>query len=183
MNQNNIIASMFIFQKSKLRFVRSFVKYSGSKIQFRNLFSIIIFIVMLSSWSTNITAKDITTYHKENFDNVEFNKHGLASILTKDGWVVINKKLKVVYVPFIYDNGPDFFVEGLSRYIDKDKMGFVNEKGQIVIQAKYDFVYPFEKGKAKFCNGCKSIQEGEHYYMDPKSGTWGTINKQGKVLK
>jgi hypothetical protein len=146
-----------------------------SKLSTTILFSILIGF-------TGLSAKDITAYHKEVMGEVNFNKHGLAAIITKDGWVVINKKMKVLYVPYIYDNGPDYISEGLSRYVDKGKIGFVNIKGKVIIPAAYDFVSPFEDGKAQFCNGCKSIQEGEHSYMDPKSGVWGTINKKGKVV-
>lgn len=101
-----------------------------------------------------LLAKDITTYHKNTFGEVSYNRFGLASIISEDGWVVINKKKKVLHKVFMYDNGPDYISEGMYRIIENGKMGFANEKGKVVIAPKYDFVWPFEKGTAKFCISC-----------------------------
>ena len=130
----------------------------------------------------SLEAADITDYHKKNFGAVEFNKHGIANVLTADGWVAINKKKKLLYKPFIFDNGPDYVQDGLLRYVENGKMGFVDEKGVKRIKAEFDFVFPFEKGVARFCNGCSSISDGEHKMMDEKTGTWGKIDKKGKKL-
>ena len=50
-----------------------------------------------------LSAKDITTYHKNTFGEVSYNKFGLASIVTEDGWVVIDKKKKVLHKVFMFD--------------------------------------------------------------------------------
>lgn len=130
-------------------------------------------------WATG--TRDITSYHLQTFGTVKFNKHGVAHIVTQDGWIAINRKKQVLYKPFIYDNGPDYVSEGLLRFVENGKMGFVNEAGKKVIKAQFDFVYPFEKGTARFCNGCKTIKDGEHSAMDNESGTWGKIDKKGKI--
>lgn len=138
-------------------------------------------LVFLGAFSVVHTA-DITYYHKKQFGKVDYNKSGVAHIVTKEGWVAINKKKKVLYKPFIYDNGPDYVSEGLLRYVENGKMGFVDEAGQKKIPAEFDFAFPFEGGTARFCNGCKSYSVGEHSAMDEKTGTWGKINKEGKKL-
>ncbi|MFO1471223.1 MAG: WG repeat-containing protein [Turneriella sp.] len=127
--------------------------------------------------------KDITAYHRKTFGAENFNKRGVAHIITEEGWVAINRKKKILYRPFIFDNGPDYVQEGLLRFVENGKMGFANEAGKKVIPAQFDFVYPFEKGRARFCNGCKAIKDGEHSMMDEKTGTWGEIDKKGRVQK
>lgn len=132
---------------------------------------------------TAVAANDITAFHKAQGQEVSFNKSGIAHILTQDGWVAINRKKQVVYKPFIYDNGPDYVQEGLLRFVEQGKMGFVNEAGKKVIKAQFDFVFPFEKGRARFCNGCRSIKDGEHSMIDEKTGTWGEVDKKGKIYR
>jgi WG containing repeat len=127
-------------------------------------------------------AADITAYHKEHFGKISYNKSGVAHIVTRDGWGAINKKKQILYKPFIFDNGPDYVQEGLLRYIEDGKMGFVDEAGKKMITAEYDFVSPFEGGVARFCNGCRAVEVGEHRQMDEKTGIWGRINKSGKKL-
>ena len=129
-----------------------------------------------------IQAEDITAFHIAQGHEVAFNKSGVAQILTQDGWVAINRKKKVLYKPFIYDNGPDYVQEGLLRFVENGKMGFVNEAGKKVIKAQFDFVFPFEKGRARFCNGCQKIQDGEHSMLDEKTGKWGNVTRKGKVM-
>ena len=129
-----------------------------------------------------LSAKDITTYHKNTFGEVSYNKFGLASIVTEDGWVVIDKKKKVLHKVFMFDNGPDYVSDGMYRIIENGKMGFANEKGKVVIPPKYDFVWPFEKGSAKFCNGCTFQKEGEHTRIVEDNAVTGFINRAGKEI-
>ncbi len=129
-----------------------------------------------------IQAEDITAFHIAQGQEVAFNKSGVAHILTQDGWVAINRKKKVLYKPFIYDNGPDYVQEGLLRFVEIGKMGFVNEAGKKVIKAQFDFVFPFENGRARFCNGCKTIKMDEHSMIDEKTGSWGEVDKKGKIF-
>ncbi|HRP70347.1 MAG TPA: WG repeat-containing protein, partial [Turneriella sp.] len=138
--------------------------------------------VALLFFTSFLNAKNITDYHKKQFDKVTFNRYGIAHIVTPQGWVAINKKNKVLYHPYIYDNGPDYVKEGLLRFVENGKMGFVDERGKKIIHAQFDFVAPFESGKAKYCIGCQKIQDGEHSRIDEKTGTWGYIDKKGKRI-
>jgi hypothetical protein len=125
----------------------------------------------------------VTREHEEIFGKPKFNKFGIAYILYQSRWVAINRKQKVLYEVFNYDNGPDYLSEGLHRFIENGKMGFANERGKKVIPANYDFVYPFSEGEAEFCNQCVSVKMGEHSSHDRTKGIWGRINKKGKILK
>lgn len=141
-------------------------------------FSVVFAVSLLSAGEST----DITAYHRKTFGAEKFNKRGVAHIITEEGWVAINRKKQILYKPFIYDNGPDYVQEGLLRFVENGKMGFANEAGKKVIPAQFDFAYPFEKGKARFCNGCKTIKDGEHSRLDENTGVWGLIDKKGRIL-
>jgi hypothetical protein len=95
--------------------------------------------------------------------------------------VVYGRSGKKLFAPFFFDNGPDYLAEGLMRYVDNKKVGFVNRLGQKIIEAKYDFVSIFDYGIASFCNGCEWAHLGEHSYV--RGGVWGYINKKDQEVK
>ncbi len=81
-----------------------------------------------------------------------------------------------------FDNGPDFFSEGLARSISKNgKVGFINDRLVTVIREEFDFATPFKNGKSAACTGCVSESVGEHSVV--KDGQWRLIDKRGKLLK
>jgi hypothetical protein len=98
--------------------------------------------------------------------------HSLGSMYDRTG--------KFLYHPFFFDNGPDYVMEGLSRFVQNGKVGFVNRLGEVVIPAQYDFVESFSYGYAKYCNGCKWSRRGEHETVG--GGDWGYINRKGEIV-
>ena len=110
----------------------------------------------------------------------EFSPEGLAPVVDDNGWAYINAQGRVVIRPFVVDNGPDYFSEGLARFTRKGKFGFFNERGKVVIPPKYDFASPFSEGFAAFCAGCREEPSGEHRIV--KGGKWGFINRQGEIV-
>lgn len=82
--------------------------------------------------------------------------------------------------PYFFDNGPDYFVEGVARFVENGKIGFYNEQNEKVIPAQFDWASPFENGVAEVCNECKAVREDEHERM--QGGKWGTVNMKGEVL-
>lgn len=111
---------------------------------------------------------------------MEFSKQGIAAVVDEDGWLYIDKTGNPIVRPFVFDNGPDYFEDGLSRYVDNGKMGFINTSGKIVIPAAYDFARPFSEKRAAVCNGCRQEPEGEHKIT--VGGKWGFIDQKGNVL-
>jgi len=114
----------------------------------------------------------------------DFNKYGIAAVLTDKGWHYINTQGKVLLKSFLFDNGPDYFQEGLARCVNENnKIGFFNERGVIIIQPQYDFAFTFSSGFASVCNGCKKVPAfpGSEYHV-VKGGKWGIIDKTGKVI-
>ncbi|MBL8021009.1 MAG: WG repeat-containing protein [Leptospirales bacterium] len=108
----------------------------------------------------------------------EFNEYGFTSVAEESGFFFVDQKGTHKFQMFAYDNGPDYFADGLARFVEKGKMGFFNEKAQRVIPAQYDFANPFEKGLSVVCNGCKKVMHGEHWTME--GGRWSVIRKSGK---
>ena len=77
---------------------------------------------------------------------------GLAAVTLPDSSICfINKESKVEFgVPFALK--VSVFQDDLARFQDFNrKYGFIDKKGHIVIQAKYDFISSFSEGLACFC--------------------------------
>lgn len=111
---------------------------------------------------------------------MEFTENGIAAVADSTGWVFIDQKGNILVHPYIYDNGPDYFSEGLARFVEDGKFGFFDEFGTPVIKAQWDFAYPFQHGKAAVCNGCTIKTDNEHASVT--GGDWGYIDKTGKVI-
>jgi len=111
---------------------------------------------------------------------MEFTENGIAAVADSAGWAYIDVLGNILIRPYIYDNGPDYFSEGLARFVENGKFGFFDKFGVPVIDAQWDFAYPFHNGKAAVCNGCKIILDNEHSGIT--GGKWGYIDKTGKII-
>lgn len=95
------------------------------------------------------------------------------------GWVNRDGLLRVV--PSI-DNGPDYVVGGLVRYVGPDgKVGFVDQRLAIVVPARFDWAEPFEGDTARVCTGCTAAPDGEHTAIT--GGTWSAIDRTGAAAR
>lgn len=109
----------------------------------------------------------------------DFSAEGIAPVVDEIGWAYIDTKGNVVIRPFVFDNGPDYFREGVARFTVDGKFGFFDKSGKIVIKPQFGFALPFSEGLAAICEGCKEEAAGEHRLA--KGGRWGFINKQGEI--
>jgi hypothetical protein len=80
------------------------------------------------------------------------------------------------------DNGPDYFVEGLTRAQINGKIGYYDKHFRQVIAPRYDWGFPFENGRAQVCNGCKQSPSGIEGRYTVLGGVWGTIDKRGNEV-
>ena len=96
-------------------------------------------------------------------------------------WIAIDRLENIILTPFIFDNGPDYVQEGLFRYIENNKIGFSNMKGQKIIQAKFDFVSAFNSGLAAFNIGGQ-LKKLDEEHSSWEGGLWGFINKNGQIV-
>jgi len=110
----------------------------------------------------------------------EFSRYGIAPVADESGWQVIDVKGRTVVRPFLVDNGPDDFSDGLARFQEGGLFGYFDERGQIVIPPRFQFAAAFSDGRAAFCSGCREIREGEHRRY--AGGKWGFIDRQGRVV-
>lgn len=113
----------------------------------------------------------------------DFTPGGIACVIDgANGWVCIDGNGHPLVRPFLFDNGPDYFSEGLARFVERGKLGFFDDTGARKIPARFDHVLPFEGDRAAFCDGCKQECEpgGEHCRM--AGGKWGLIDKTGNEV-
>jgi len=98
-------------------------------------------------------------------------------------WLAIDENQNTLYEIVSFDNGPDYFNEGLVRVKRNGKMGFANQYGQIVIPCEYEYVWWFEGGKAKVTNNAKEIKDelGDHTRIE--ADNWFYIDKSGNIIK
>lgn len=113
-----------------------------------------------------------------------FDSNGLTGgFVLNEGCFWMNKK-GLSRKTYCFDNGADYFKEGLTRYIDSHhKFGFMNQKLKIVIPAKYTFAFPFDGGSSTVCNHCLRTKIKDSEYTTVTGGDWMIINKQGEVIK
>jgi hypothetical protein len=106
--------------------------------------------------------------------------NGIAAVCCDGGWAYINPGGRVVIRPYVFDNGPDYFRQGVARFTQDGKFGFFDKRGRIAIPAGFDFAGPFSQARAVVCQGCRAVQIGEHALM--KGGKWGYIDRAGKLV-
>jgi len=103
-----------------------------------------------------------------------------AFVCENDGWKLIDRKGNILLVPFIYDIGPDYIVEGVFRFVENGKMGFATHEGKISIPAQFDFVTPFENGFAEYyIGGHRKYSPDGEYWSWVESNETGYINHTG----
>ena len=110
-----------------------------------------------------------------------YDVHGHTLAVDEQGLVYVDRQDRPVLRPFIYDNGPDFFQDGLARHVENGKMGFHDEALKVVIPARYDFAFPFRDGRAQVGMDCVQYPVGEHSSVQCKS--WESIDKAGRRVE
>jgi hypothetical protein len=110
----------------------------------------------------------------------DFSAGGIAAVVDRSGWIYIDETGKRLLKPVVVDNGPDYFSEGLARFLKDSKIGFFNTQGKIVIEPRFDFAHPFSEGLSAFCEGCREERDGEHKMM--VGGQWGFLDTSGRIV-
>ncbi len=105
---------------------------------------------------------------------------GLRAVADDSGWVYLDSTGVPVIRPFLFDNGPDPFSEGLARFVKDSLFGFFDTCGTVVIEPRFTFVKPFSGGTAEACEGCRLVPEGE--YTRVEGGTWFVVDRSGSPL-
>lgn len=108
-----------------------------------------------------------------------FDADGLAFVRGATGFSYVNRS-RMARATVNFDNGPDYFSEGLARTRRNGKIGYFDKSLKIVIEPQFDFAFPFEGGLAIVCNGCVGKRVGEHEIMS--GGLWGAVDRNGKIV-
>lgn len=111
--------------------------------------------------------------------DLRFDRHGLAN-LHAAGWRYLRRDGRAVAV-MTMDNGPDPFNDGLARAPAGGKIGYVDARLRLVIPPRYEGAYPFSRGAAVVCIGCKPLSDGEHSSFT--GGVWSCIDRRGRALR
>lgn len=116
----------------------------------------------------------------EHLKRLHFDKNGLADIVVNRQNYYVKRDGSSLAV-ITYDNGPDDFSEGLTRSLVDGKIAYFDRAFRMVIPPLYDWGWPFEKGRAVVCSGCRP-GEPVFEHTPIKGGVWGEINKKGVVV-
>jgi len=117
----------------------------------------------------------------EHLAKMSYTTSGLAEASIAGRWYYVRPNGELLQV-VTFDNGADYFSEGLTRSLVNGKIAYFDSTFHQVIPPKYDWGWPFEAGRALVCIGCKPAEpEGEgHISID--GGKWGFIDKSGKEI-
>jgi len=81
----------------------------------------------------HLTGKALAKLH---FDN-----HGLAAVIIGPDMVYVAPDGRTA-ITLKFDNGPDYFKEGLTRIVRSGKVGFADSTLKVVIKPEWDFAWP-----------------------------------------
>lgn len=117
---------------------------------------------------------------KEHMNKLNYGKPGVASFFTSGQYFYVKPDGRFLPVIF-YDNGADYFQEGLTRSLQNGKIQYYNKDFELVLSPGYDWAWPFHEGKALVCKGCvlTPVEDG-HKALE--GGLWGYINKKGEEV-
>lgn len=109
-----------------------------------------------------------------------FTVHDVAFVVDDHEWMCIDRGGHRLVTMFTFDNGPDYAKQGLMRYVDGTKVGFVDEACQIRIVALWEHASWFSEGLAVVCQDCRIESDGEH--SQAVGGKWGYIDQKGATV-
>lgn len=146
---------------------------------------LLLFLTLLitsCSQSTPIKKEDSTSrYISKNYlNNLDFKGEELISIYLQHKHYYVRKDGKIIQT-LTYENGADPFADGLARTKVNGKIGFFNSNLDMVLKPIYDFAFPFYKGKAEICMGCKEKIEAGVPILT--GGKWKKIDRNGLVIE
>ena len=117
----------------------------------------------------------------EHLKKMSYTSTGLASALIDGHWFYVKPNGDLLQV-VTFDNGADYFSDGLTRSLQSGKIAYFDTKLLQVIAPKYDWGWPFEGGRALVCTGCKAGKPDGDGHGAVDGGRWGFIDKSGKEI-
>lgn len=112
---------------------------------------------------------------------LRFDGHGLAALQAGRQYYYVRRD--GAYLPVItYDNGPDYFADGLVRARVDGRIGYYDTRLQPAFAARFDWGFPFQDGSAEVCDGCREGTPDADGHAGIVGGTRFRIDLQGNVL-
>lgn len=109
------------------------------------------------------------------------------------GWTAIDSDEKVLFMVYNTSFGeptPDELIENKIRIVDeKNRIGFANSKGEIIIKPQFEIASSFHNGKAIIGISCRTEPWSKHenesdcHHYSIVCGKHGYINEKGVVVK
>ena len=150
-----------------------------------NHFSLLIIPLLFTSCSqTTPIPKESTDINnqvsKKYIDSIDF--HGKELIVVPDGqsFYYVHKNGRKI-LALTHEGTADKFSDGLARTKVNGKIGFFNKNLEIVLKPVYDYAFPFHKGKAEICTGCREKEVDGTTMLD--GGTWKQIDRSGLIIE
>lgn len=119
---------------------------------------------------------------KENDSVMKYVENGFTYQYNREGHyfeMYSPNNIKIANI-FFFDNGPDYYSEGLRRIVEDNKIGFIDKKNRIVIEPQFDFAKPFQDGFALVVKDPVFKKTGEHTVIS--GGKWGLVNRKGILV-
>jgi hypothetical protein len=129
---------------------------------------------------TKTTNNYTTSVDSDYLKTLDFKDKELLAVKLDGHYYYVNKKGQKM-LTLEYDGKADAFSDGLARTKVDGKIGFFNKNLEMVLKPMYDFAFPFYKGEAEICMGCKEKAEDGTSMLD--GGTWKKIDRDGLVIE
>jgi hypothetical protein len=120
---------------------------------------------------------------KGQLDNIAFDTDNLAVVQVGKLFFYVDEDGKAAQAASVEGHAVEFH-EGLApspRLVGgHSKIGYVDQKLNLVIPARYDGGLDFSGGRAQVCRGCTISRDGD--YAELQGGQWGCIDHTGKEV-
>ena len=112
---------------------------------------------------------------------LQFDADGLSVLTVGDQFYYVRADGSSLPV-ILWDNGPDYFTEGLTRGIFHGRIGFYDRQLREVIPPVHDFAWPFENGVARVCDGCRRGTPDGDGHTPMEGGRWYAIDRSNREV-
>lgn len=112
---------------------------------------------------------------------LRFDADGLSVLTVQDRFFYVRADGSSLPV-ILWDNGPDYFTEGLTRGIVNGRIGFYDQQLREVIPPVHDFAWPFDNGVARVCDGCRRGTPGLDGHTPMLGGRWYYIDRSNREV-
>lgn len=163
------------------------------KVEIRDTKSWVMIFDLVNLDGETIRTLDTMKYFSIDLNNNDFGHFAIFQLNDRQGFYAINSDEEILFQVFnisIGEPNPDYIVENKIRIIDESgRIGFANQKGEIVIEPQFEMVTSFFDKKAIFGVGCKIVhlhtsgKEIEFNHSTIQCSQYGYINEKGKVME